>query len=89
MLRRFVFVGDLVAVPDKAPIQMDLFAPRDYRFAHKVKLTKDSASDHVQASSHPGFRADRQGAPRACPQGSAAHPAPGQADIINERRGGG
>lgn len=37
--RRFVFVRQFNAVQRKAPLQLDLFAPRSYRFEYKVLVT--------------------------------------------------
>ena len=47
--RRFVFVRQRVAVQQTAPLQLDLFEPRDYRHEYKVVVTnkRDPMADLV------------------------------------------
>jgi hypothetical protein len=52
--RRFLFIRQRCQVQDKAPLQLDLFLPRDYRYHYKVILTNKATRPANVIAFHDG-----------------------------------
>lgn len=52
--RRFLFIRQCCPVQDKAPLQLDLFLPRDFRYQYKVILTNKATRTANVIAFHDG-----------------------------------
>jgi hypothetical protein len=52
----FIFIRKQVGCQDKAPVQLDLFKPSEYRYEFKVIVTNKRASARRVVAFHEGRR---------------------------------